>query len=244
VMNKIKQIESILCVLLFSLILITSWNSAQCAGITTELKDSVISGDAQALEAFIAPYVAMARETLPEAIERFENGLPPKHQFSVTTRIYDEHGNWEQIFVLVKKIKKGVITGRIISNIGRVPGYHYGDRIKVKIEDIYDWTIVLPNGKEEGNYVGKMLDVLKERKIALVMEIQVNEEGKVIGSKFLFAITPSQQDVTFCIPQPIIEEAESIALGFQYDPEGHKKTAYTYVVYDFLEEKIERNTKE
>ena len=243
-MKKAKPTICILRILLISLFLSISWNVALCADMTTQLIDSVLSGDAEALETFIAPYVAMARETLPEAIERFEQGLPPKHQFSVTTRIYGEHGNWEQIFVHVKKMKKGVITGRIISNIESVPGYHYGDRIKVKMEDIYDWTIVLPDGKEEGNYVGKMLDVLKEQKIALIMEIQVNEEGKVIESKFLFAITPSQQDVTFCIPQPIIEEAEGIALGFQYDPEGHKKTAYTYVVYDFIEGKIESTTKE
>ena len=40
---------------------------------------------AAALERAIAPYVAKARETYPEAKKRYLAGLPPKHTFFVTT---------------------------------------------------------------------------------------------------------------------------------------------------------------
>lgn len=239
---KAKPIICLFITLLLSFIALFGGKTVFSADITKQLRDDVLSGDAEALEEFMAPYIAMARETLPEAIERFEKGLPTKYQFMVTTRIYDEKGNYEQIFVRVKKIEKGLINGWIACKIISIPGYAYGDKVKVMAEEIYDWTIVAPDGKEEGNYVGKMIDVLKFKKIALILEMRIDKEGKVIEAKFIQAITPAKQDVTFCVPQNVMEEAEGIALGFQYNPEKCSEKVYTYVVYDFVEGQIERSS--
>src|SRR4051812_18821235 len=57
----------------------------------------------------IKPYVEKARKTYPDAKKRFLDGLPPKQSFFVTTRLYDDSGAFEQVFVAVKEIKGGRI---------------------------------------------------------------------------------------------------------------------------------------
>ena len=106
----------------------------------------------------IKPYVEKARKTYPEAKKRFLKGLPPKHSFFVTTRLYDDQGAFEQVFIAVKEIKDGRIKGLIWSDIMTVHGYKYGDSYSFPESDLLDWLISNPDGTEEGNFVGKFLD--------------------------------------------------------------------------------------
>ena len=106
----------------------------------------------------IKPYVEKARKTYPDAKKRFLKGLPPKHTFFVTTRLYDKRGAFEQVFVAVKEIKNGRIKGVIYNDVLGDSGYKNGDSYSFPESEILDWLIAKPDGTEEGNFVGKFLD--------------------------------------------------------------------------------------
>ncbi len=110
------------------------------------------------LDEAIKPYVKKARDTYPDAKKRFLAGLPPHYSFYVTTRLRDEQGRIEQVFIAVTEIKNGVIKGTIASEILGVSGYHEGDSYSFPESELLDWTITRPDGSEEGNFVGKFLD--------------------------------------------------------------------------------------
>jgi len=121
----------------------------------------VSSAEQKAFDDAIKPYVEKARKTYPEAKERFLAGLPPKHFFFVTTRLHDSTGHWEQVFIAVKEIKDGMITGLIASDIETVSGYKARDSYSFPEAELIDWTVSKPDGTEEGNFVGKFLDTYK-----------------------------------------------------------------------------------
>jgi len=121
----------------------------------------VKSAEQKAFEDAIKPYVEKARKTYPDAKERFLAGLPPKHFFFVTTRLNDSSGRWEQVFIAVKEIKEGTISGLIASEIQTVSGYKFGDKYSFTESDLLDWTVSKPDGTEDGNFVGKFLDTYK-----------------------------------------------------------------------------------
>lgn len=111
-------------------------------------------------EKMIAPYVEQALKTLPEAKQRFLNGLNPGEAFFLVTRIYDKDGKFEQVFVRIKKWENENIKGLISNDLYTVKEYYNGQMIDFKEKDVLDWLISKPDGSEEGNYVGKFLDTL------------------------------------------------------------------------------------
>jgi hypothetical protein len=115
------------------------------------------------LDRAIQPRITEARRTFPNIRERFANGLPANHQFSVTTRLRDSTGRFEQAFVGVDSIRRDTIVGRVASHIAFVHGYRWGQRYLVPLVEVMDWTIVRPDGTEEGNFVGKYLDSLQDQ---------------------------------------------------------------------------------
>ena len=117
--------------------------------------------EVQRILAAIKPYIEKARSTYPEARVRFQNGLPPKHTFFITTRLYDSSKRFEQVFIAVKEIKDGRISGVIASEIRLVSGYKEGDSYSFPESELIDWTISKPDGTEEGNFVGNFLDSYK-----------------------------------------------------------------------------------
>lgn len=104
------------------------------------------------------PYVAQARATYPAARARFDAGLPPKHTFFVTTRLRDQSGREEQVFIAVDSIRAGRISGRIWSQIEVVSGFHLRQSYTFPESELLDWMVARPDGTEEGNVVGKFLD--------------------------------------------------------------------------------------
>jgi hypothetical protein len=119
------------------------------------LYDATGVGD---VDAAIAPYVADAKSTYPAAKAKFLAGLPQGQYFFVTTRLHDQSGTFEQVFIAVKSIQDGVISGRIASDINLVSGYKNGDPYVFPEAELLDWLITHPDGSEEGNVVGKFLD--------------------------------------------------------------------------------------
>ncbi len=106
----------------------------------------------------MAPYEAQARASYPDAKRRFLAGLPEGHTFFVTTRIRDDLGHQEQVFVVVDSLAGARIIGRIWSQIQLVRGYHLGQRYEFDERALVDWTVARPDGTEDGNVVGKFLD--------------------------------------------------------------------------------------
>lgn len=108
----------------------------------------------------IAPYIAKARATYPDAKRRFLAGLPPGSRFAVRVPLHDSNRR-EDSFVAVEKISGGKITGTISSRLNLVTRYKTGQQITVPESKIDNWVIVRPDGTEEGNPVGKFLDHYK-----------------------------------------------------------------------------------
>jgi hypothetical protein len=109
------------------------------------------------LEREVAPYSARARKSYPDAKRRYLAGLPPGYHFSVVTKL-SSPGHSEVVFVVVTGIQGDQITGRIADEIRSVAGYKIGDSYTLPESAIIDWVIVAPDGREEGNLVGKFLD--------------------------------------------------------------------------------------
>ena len=132
-------------------------------------KDKPVGATAATMSDFekaIAPHLAEAKRTYPEAKKRFIGGLPEKHHFYVTTRIKDPDGKFEQIFVYVTKIdeEKKSVTGKISNQIGVVRTFKRGQTISFSEDEVLDWMVARPDGTEEGNYIGKFLDEYQQKK--------------------------------------------------------------------------------
>jgi uncharacterized protein YegJ (DUF2314 family) len=110
------------------------------------------------MTAAIAPYVAQARASYPGARLRFLQGLPAGQRFFVTTRLHDDGGRLEQVFILVHRVEGGEIQGVIQNNIDVVKGFQRGQSYRFPESELLDWTITHSDGREEGNVVGKFLD--------------------------------------------------------------------------------------
>jgi len=105
----------------------------------------------------LKPLIEKARETLPDAKKRFLSGLPDGYKLSVTTRIRDQRGRVEQVFVLVKSWKADTMDGELASQVA-LNDFKLGQPLPVAEKDVLDWTILSPQGTEEGNLIGKFLD--------------------------------------------------------------------------------------
>lgn len=108
----------------------------------------------------VAPHVAKAVATYPEAKRRYLAGLPPGHTFFVTTLILDRQNHFENTFVVVDHIKGQTVVGRIATELALVQDHKKGDLLTFPESDVIDWTISRPDGSEDGNFVGKFLATL------------------------------------------------------------------------------------
>lgn len=118
------------------------------------------------LEAYhkaLAPYVEQARQSYPGAKERYIKGLPPGYTFYAVTRLKDEQQLEEQVFIAVTTINGDRISGRIANDISTVSGYKAGDAHDFPESELIDWVITSPDGTEEGNVVGKLIDEWQQK---------------------------------------------------------------------------------
>ena len=201
-------------------------------------KDKPISADAASLDPILKPYVEMALASYPQAKARYQTGLDPRETFLVSARLYDKTGNFEQVFVAVQEIAAGRVKGSIASNVERVDGYKRGDSFDCAEKDIYDWVITKPDGSEEGNFVGKVIDAIHGKSIPLIVQMVVGEDGKVRSAKFESALNRSKQDISYSIPDNVRNDAERTVMQFEFAPAEFVKTNYTFLIYDFLGQRI------
>jgi len=123
---------------------------------------SATADEVKQFEESLKPYIEKARQTYPEAKKRFLAGLPKGQWFSLTTKIHDEQGRFEQVFVAVREIKDGVVKGVIANETNVITKYKLGDAYSFPEKDLVDWTISHPDGTEEGNFVGKYIESLQK----------------------------------------------------------------------------------
>lgn len=120
--------------------------------------DRPVKDSKEHMEAILAPYVEQARKTLPAVKERYLKGLPLGQSLSVTTRLLDSDSKqMEQVFVTVVSWNKDYIEGTLNSEV-KLNNYKFGEPLLVLEKDVLDWTILRPDGSEEGNILGKFLD--------------------------------------------------------------------------------------
>jgi hypothetical protein len=108
----------------------------------------------------LAELTAAARKTYLDAKARYLRGLPEGEHFFVT-RTLSSPGEREYVFIAVSKIRDGKVIGTIASDILHVKGFKSGDAYTFAEADIEDWLITKPDGSEEGNAIGKLLDTLQ-----------------------------------------------------------------------------------
>jgi Uncharacterized protein conserved in bacteria (DUF2314) len=83
---------------------------------------------------------------------------------SLTTKLWDRsHTKFEVVFVVADEIKNGTVTGHLATHTKQPVGYNFGDKISFPESQVMDWTIVHPDGTEEGNIVGKFMDTYQRR---------------------------------------------------------------------------------
>lgn len=169
----------LVAVLAFALVLIAQ--SPVCHGATkpslSEIKEQIKTAGPEQLEEIedsltelidknpkqSEALVEKASASYPEAKKRFST-LPNGYHFEVMTDIFDadkKHG--ERVFVQVDRMvdseSGNVVYGRLGSRV-QLKNHKFGETLEVKEADILDWTIVSPDGTEEGNLIGKFLDNL------------------------------------------------------------------------------------
>ncbi|GGG37894.1 hypothetical protein [Hymenobacter glacieicola] len=99
-----------------------------------------------------------ARRTLPQARQRYQRGLPTGASFYLTARILNEAATPETVVLLVDQWQGSRISGRILrlDGSGRATP---GSAVEFEETAVLDWVLLRPNGAEEGNYLGKFLDL-------------------------------------------------------------------------------------
>ncbi len=211
---------------------------------TTRYKDNPMRmNDVNTFDKRIKPYVAMARKSYSKAKKRYLKGLPKKYTFFVIIRIYDKKGNFEQIFVRVRRITNGRITGRIANKVNLIKRYKRGDRVTAREKDIYDWVIVKANGKEEGNFVGRYIDAYQDRLLALIIKVTIKRNGRVKKARFSGAFTSQKQDVSYIIPSRIKRKAEKVAMKMRFKRPKKQVVKYTFVIYDIQKDVLVKKKK-
>lgn len=114
------------------------------------------------LVAAMQPCIEFARGTFPEALNRFERGLPDETDFRAI--VFDDEKYTGQVSVW--SAEDDLIEGRL-SNLHRIKGKVYapGDVISVNIAEVVDWYIIHRDRPAEGNMIGKYL-LLKQDGLA------------------------------------------------------------------------------
>lgn len=98
-----------------------------------------------------------AHRTLGAVRRQFQGGLPPGAQLYVVGKGLNEAATPELLLVRVLSWPTSQLTGQIVRPESAAPA-----NIELAESAVQDWLLLYPNGREEGNYLGKFWD-LEER---------------------------------------------------------------------------------
>lgn len=116
--------------------------------------DRVFDTDGMQVENF----AALAQKLLPGFKDRFLKGLPEGHTLYVTVVFKNDIGEGENAFIRVDRWEGKQIYGTIATMLRIIPQHSPGESITISDEQAIDWTLVRPDGSEEGNFVGKYIE--------------------------------------------------------------------------------------
>jgi hypothetical protein len=160
------------------------------------------------VDAALAPFVAMARSSYATAKQRFEDRLPRGYRLFVTTDLEDSLSRREQAFVLVDSIDGDRIGGTIASDVALVSGFAKGDGIRLDESSVKDWTIVAPDGTEEGNFVGRFVDHYRPGKLFVaVFAFRVSPQGRAENTRLALVTDESTEPLNLDLPPEFLAAA-------------------------------------
>ena len=101
---------------------------------------------------------ARARARLPELAKRFAAGLAPGERLLLKAPFKTTKGNNEWMWVEVTQWADGSITALLANDPFDVADLKAGATVHVKESDVFDYYLVKPDGKIEGNETGQILE--------------------------------------------------------------------------------------
>jgi uncharacterized protein YegJ (DUF2314 family) len=102
-----------------------------------------------------------AKRKLPSLQADFQRGLAPGEYIQVKAPFETSSGGQEWMWVEVSEWKGSSISG-VLKNVPRdVPGMKLGQAVKVSQLDVFDYTRTFPNGREEGNTTGRIIEKMQ-----------------------------------------------------------------------------------
>ena len=178
----------------------------------------------------LAPYIAMARKTYPEAKKKYLSGLAPGDMFLVTIARYPDQANTGFLIIEVDDNKKnisGLVSEKQYGEIWMSPG----DRITVSESHIRDWAIVHSDGKEDGNYIGKYLKAYAGGKIGLIIEVKLDAHRRPLSIEVVDALTAQRESVPELVTEDMAGQVDAYFSRLDYSDITWEKV-YKVAVYD------------
>ncbi|WP_152981611.1 hypothetical protein [Hymenobacter sp. AT01-02] len=114
---------------------------------------------AQPREALPDLPVKEARRTLSQARQRYQRGLPAGTNLYLTARVLNEVAAPEPVLVAVDTWQGNHISGRIVRTTADGRATTATDPVDFDEPAVLDWLVLRPDGAEEGNYLGKFLEL-------------------------------------------------------------------------------------
>lgn len=104
---------------------------------------------------------------MSQARQRYQQGLPAGTSFYLTARVLNEAATPEPVVLVVDAWRAHDISGRIMRP-GPTGLPTPGATVNLDEAAVLDWIVLRPNGAEEGNFLGKFLDL--EERLAVLEE--------------------------------------------------------------------------
>lgn len=103
-----------------------------------------------------------ARAKLPALREAFRAGLQPGEYIQLKAPFATRDGRREWMWVEVTSWSGNAIEGLLKNEPDAVPGLHGGQIVKVRQEDIFDYIRRYPDGRQDGNETGAVIQKMQK----------------------------------------------------------------------------------
>lgn len=105
----------------------------------------------------------LARKKLAAMEAQFARGLPPGEYIQVKSPFETTSGGNEWMWVEIKKWKGNDIEGLLKNEPYEVPSLRSGQSVRVKLDEVFDYTRSFPDGRQEGNTTGPIIQRMQGR---------------------------------------------------------------------------------
>lgn len=97
-----------------------------------------------------------ARAELPELKRRFQKGLPGGHDVYVKRGFPLPDGSKEFMWIHVASWYDGLVRGRLATHPRHRTDLHAGQTLQCAEDDVIDWLLIFPDGREMGGYTDQV----------------------------------------------------------------------------------------